>query len=400
MIDETLTMIPGPTPFTPGSWRRLRDRPSPTWRLLSSRTSGKLSTRSAGSARASPASRSSSPVAARSRWRWRSSTWSLPARRSSSSPTATSETGTRTWRPRSGSRATSSGPSGAAPCRPRRSARKLAEGKYAAVTITHVDTSTGTASPVEDYLRLLKGRDELVILDGVCATGGIDEPFDRWGIDVLLTAPQKAIGRASGARALSLLQARDRAPPVARLDSGVLRGHQPLAPRDGRPRPLLLDALRQRDRRAQRGASHRARRRAPGPFRAPSPHRDGDARGPSGPRVRDLHAPGLSRRHPVGRSASEGGGGRRLPQGSGVARRRSRRGRSDRSPARPSASATWETSASARRRPCSRRSRRACARSAWRRHRARRSRRPRRTSRRPSSCRRRTSRTLPSSGPS
>ena len=34
----------------------------------------------------------------------------------------------------------------------------------------------GHAAPVEEYLRLLKGRDELVILDGVCATGGIDEP--------------------------------------------------------------------------------------------------------------------------------------------------------------------------------------------------------------------------------
>jgi len=81
---------------------------------------------------------------------------------------------------------------------PEEVAAKLAAGSYAAVTITHVDTSTGTASPVEDYARLLRGRDELVILDGVCATGGIDEPFDRWGIDVLLTAAQKAIGAPPG----------------------------------------------------------------------------------------------------------------------------------------------------------------------------------------------------------
>ena len=81
---------------------------------------------------------------------------------------------------------------------PEEVARKLAGGSYDAVTITHVDTSTGTASPVEDYMRLLRGRDELVILDGVCATGGIDEPFDRWGIDVLLTAAQKAIGAPPG----------------------------------------------------------------------------------------------------------------------------------------------------------------------------------------------------------
>jgi alanine-glyoxylate transaminase / serine-glyoxylate transaminase / serine-pyruvate transaminase len=81
---------------------------------------------------------------------------------------------------------------------PEEVAKKLAAGAYAAVTITHVDTSTGTESPVEDYVRLLRGRKELVILDGVCATGGIDEPFDRWGIDVLLTAAQKAIGAPPG----------------------------------------------------------------------------------------------------------------------------------------------------------------------------------------------------------
>lgn len=77
-------------------------------------------------------------------------------------------------------------------------AEKLASTKYAAVTVTHVDTSTGTAAPVEAYVELLRGRDEMFILDGVCATGGIDEPFDRWGIDVLLTGAQKAIGAPPG----------------------------------------------------------------------------------------------------------------------------------------------------------------------------------------------------------
>jgi alanine-glyoxylate transaminase/serine-glyoxylate transaminase/serine-pyruvate transaminase len=77
-------------------------------------------------------------------------------------------------------------------------ARRLEDGTYRAVTITHVDTSTGTASPVEAYCELLRGRDELVILDGVCATGGIDERFDAWGIDILLTGPQKAIGAPPG----------------------------------------------------------------------------------------------------------------------------------------------------------------------------------------------------------
>ena len=81
---------------------------------------------------------------------------------------------------------------------PQALAAKLAENTYTAVTITHVDTSTGTLSPVTAYAELLRGRSELFILDGVCATGGIDERFDEWGLDVLLTAPQKAIGAPPG----------------------------------------------------------------------------------------------------------------------------------------------------------------------------------------------------------
>ena len=77
-------------------------------------------------------------------------------------------------------------------------AEKLAKTTYAAVTVTHVDTSTGTAAPVGEYAKLLNGRDEIFILDGVCATGGVDEPFDTWGVDVLLTAAQKAIGAPPG----------------------------------------------------------------------------------------------------------------------------------------------------------------------------------------------------------
>jgi aspartate aminotransferase-like enzyme len=110
---------------------------------------------------------------------------------------------------------------------PRDVTKKLATGTYAAVTITHVDTSTGTAAPVAAYCELLKGRDELVILDGVCATGGIDEPFDRWGVDVLLTAPQKAIGAPPGL-ALCLfseraLKSRRALPSVPAYYADVLR---------------------------------------------------------------------------------------------------------------------------------------------------------------------------------
>ncbi|BDU75744.1 pyridoxal-phosphate-dependent aminotransferase family protein [Mesoterricola sediminis] len=96
---------------------------------------------------------------------------------------------------------------------------KLKAGSYAAVTITHVDTSTGTLSPVAEYAKFLKGRPEMFILDGVCATGGVDERMDDWGVDVILTAPQKAIAAPPGValvtfseRALARRQARASVP--------------------------------------------------------------------------------------------------------------------------------------------------------------------------------------------
>ena len=75
---------------------------------------------------------------------------------------------------------------------------KLEAGSYTAVAMTHVDTSTGTAAPIEAYCELLRGRDEMLLLDGVCATAGMAERLDDWGLDVLLTGAQKAFGTPPG----------------------------------------------------------------------------------------------------------------------------------------------------------------------------------------------------------
>ena len=77
-------------------------------------------------------------------------------------------------------------------------AAELERQNYTALAVTHVDTSTGTEAPVADYASLLGGRNEYLILDGVCATAGIDERFDDWSIDVLLTGAQKAFGAPPG----------------------------------------------------------------------------------------------------------------------------------------------------------------------------------------------------------
>jgi aspartate aminotransferase-like enzyme len=75
---------------------------------------------------------------------------------------------------------------------------RLRETRADIVSVTHVDTSTGACAPVEAYGRVLKESGILYIVDGVCATGGIDERMDEWGIDIVLTAAQKAFGAPPG----------------------------------------------------------------------------------------------------------------------------------------------------------------------------------------------------------
>lgn len=87
---------------------------------------------------------------------------------------------------------------------------KLKSEKYAAITITHVDTSTSVVSDVKaisDLSRRLS-PETLVIVDGVCSVGVEDLQFDNWGIDYALTASQKAIGVPAG---LSISFASERA---------------------------------------------------------------------------------------------------------------------------------------------------------------------------------------------
>jgi len=81
---------------------------------------------------------------------------------------------------------------------------QLAVHDYAAVVSTHVDTATGACAPVKDYADILKGSDSLYLIDGVCATGGMEERMTEWGVDVILTAAQKCFGTPPGLAILIL----------------------------------------------------------------------------------------------------------------------------------------------------------------------------------------------------
>jgi len=87
---------------------------------------------------------------------------------------------------------------------------KLKKERFSLITITHVDTSTGILAPIEEYMKVIKeaSPDSLVVLDGVCATAGVEEKMDEWGIDVILTGSQKALSVPPG---LAILAVSERA---------------------------------------------------------------------------------------------------------------------------------------------------------------------------------------------
>lgn len=82
---------------------------------------------------------------------------------------------------------------------------QLAKHQYKAVTVTHVDTSTGVEADLETLVPLVKQHGALFILDGVCATAAVEEDMGKayqgnpdYKIDVVLSGSQKAIGVPPG----------------------------------------------------------------------------------------------------------------------------------------------------------------------------------------------------------
>lgn len=76
----------------------------------------------------------------------------------------------------------------------------LQQKKYRAVTITHVDTSTGVLSDVKAVAAAVRevSPETLVFVDGVCSVASEELRLEEWGVDFLLTASQKGLGCPPG----------------------------------------------------------------------------------------------------------------------------------------------------------------------------------------------------------
>lgn len=65
---------------------------------------------------------------------------------------------------------------------------------YRAVLITHNETSTGVANPLEALATVVRDApgDPLLIVDGISGLGAMPFEMDAWGIDLVVSASQKA----------------------------------------------------------------------------------------------------------------------------------------------------------------------------------------------------------------
>src|SRR2546427_10799681 len=67
-----------------------------------------------------------------------------------------------------------------------------------AVLITHNETSTGVLNPLKEIAEVVRESGKLFIVDSVSGAGAAELEVDEWGIDVCITASQKAWGAPPG----------------------------------------------------------------------------------------------------------------------------------------------------------------------------------------------------------
>ncbi len=67
-----------------------------------------------------------------------------------------------------------------------------------AVLITHNETSTGVLNPLREIAEVVRESGKLFIVDSVSGAGAAELEIDQWGIDVCVSASQKAWGAPPG----------------------------------------------------------------------------------------------------------------------------------------------------------------------------------------------------------
>jgi aspartate aminotransferase-like enzyme len=82
--------------------------------------------------------------------------------------------------------------------------KKLETKPYKAVLTQACESSTGVLQPIEDFGRLTRQTETLLLVDGISSVGAVKLPMDAWGIDVLVTGSQKSLMLPAGLAMISL----------------------------------------------------------------------------------------------------------------------------------------------------------------------------------------------------
>lgn len=91
--------------------------------------------------------------------------------------------------------------------KPKQVEEALKEDNYKAVTVTHVETSTGVFNPIKEIGEVVKKHsDAFYIVDTVSSLGGMEVRVDEWGIDVCASGSQKCIGVPPGLALIAVSQ--------------------------------------------------------------------------------------------------------------------------------------------------------------------------------------------------
>ncbi|KAI2465699.1 alanine--glyoxylate aminotransferase [Annulohypoxylon bovei var. microspora] len=135
--------------------------------------------------------------------------------------------------------------------------KALKSKKYKAVTVTHVDTSTGVLSELQKLSETIQSvsPETLLIVDGVCSVASEEIDFDAWKLDGVITASQKAIGCPAGlsismfsGKAMDAFKAR-KSPPASYFASmknwtPIMQNYEAKKPSYfATPSPQLIHAL-------------------------------------------------------------------------------------------------------------------------------------------------------------
>jgi predicted phosphoserine aminotransferase len=86
------------------------------------------------------------------------------------------------------------------PNRPEQILEAFGRKPYQAIAVVHNETSTGVQNPIGDIAEAVRSvsPETLILVDAVSSAGGVELPFDAWGLDVLLTSSQKCFALPPG----------------------------------------------------------------------------------------------------------------------------------------------------------------------------------------------------------